>query len=69
MNICVDCAMAHANADFSGMDNETEVRVKSGMERTGHLAVDSLDITDFSWSQCDGCGSAFGGARFGAVSL
>ena len=69
MNICVDCAMAHANADFSGMDNETEVRVKSGMERTGHLAVDSLDITDFSWSQCDGCGSALCGARFGAVSL
>ena len=69
MNICVDCAMAHANADFSGMDNETEVRVKSCMERTGHLAVDSLDITDFSWSQCDGCGSALGGARFGAVSL
>jgi len=69
MNICVDCAMAHANADFSGMDNETEVRVKSGMERTGHLAVDSLDITDFSWSQCDACGSALGGARFGAVSL
>ena len=69
MNICVDCAMAHANADFSDMDNETEVCVKSGMERTGHLAVDSLDITDFSWSQCDGCGSALGGARFGAVSL
>jgi hypothetical protein len=69
MNICVDCAMAHANNDFSGMDSETELRVKSGMERTGHLAVDSVDITDFSWSQCDACDSTLGGARFGALSL
>lgn len=69
MNICVDCAMAHANNDFSGMDSDTELRVKSGMERTGHLVVDSADTTDFSWSQCDGCNSTLGGARFGAVSL
>ena len=61
--------MAHANADFSGMDNETEVRVKAGMERTGHLSVDSADTTDFSWSHCDGCGSHLGGARFGATAL
>ncbi|MCG3771746.1 MAG: hypothetical protein JW384_02939 [Nitrosomonadaceae bacterium] len=69
MNICVDCAMAHANNDFSGMDSETELRVKSGMERTGHLVVDSVDITDFSWSQCDACDSTLGGARFGALSI
>jgi hypothetical protein len=69
MNICVDCAMAHANADFSGMDNETEVRVKAGMERTGYLSVNSADTTDFSWSHCDGCGSHLGGARFGATAL
>ena len=61
--------MAHANNDFSGMDSETELRVKSGMERTGHLVVDSVDITDFSWSQCDACDSTLGGARFGALSL
>ena len=69
MNICVDCAMAHANNDFSGMDSETELRVKSGMERTGHLVVDSVDITDFSWSQGDACDSTLGGARFGALSI
>ena len=69
MNICVDCAMAHANADFSGMDNETEVRVKAGMERTGYLSVNSADTTDFYWSHCDGCGSHLGGARFGATAL
>jgi len=69
MNICVDCAMAHANNDFSGMDSETELRVKSGIGRTGPLVVDSVDTTDFSWSQCDACDSALGGARFGASSI
>jgi hypothetical protein len=67
--VCADCAIAHANADFTGMDAETEKRVKDGMDQTGHLIIDSDDYTDFSWSRCDACGSNLGGARYGAIAV
>ena len=33
------------------------------------VSINSDDHDDFSWSQCDGCGSTFGGARYGASGL
>ena len=70
MRICGDCVMAHANGDFTGMDEATEVRVKDGMDRTGPLYVvsDENGVVDshFSWSACDGCGDRLGGDRYDA---
>jgi hypothetical protein len=65
--ICIDCTMAHANGDFSGMDEATEAAVIAGMERTGHLAVG--DDYGFSWSACHACGSHLGGDRFEATKV
>lgn len=65
-NLCVDCALAHANADFTGMDDDTETRVRAGMERTGHLCVDRDSYSEFSMSRCDGCLSTLGGSRYEA---
>lgn len=64
LSICVDCAMAHANGDFTGMDEATELGVKTGMARTGHLIVG--DDEGFRWTQCNGCLSNLGGDRFTA---
>jgi hypothetical protein len=64
--ICIDCTMAHVNGDFTGMDEATEAAVKAGMDRTGHLIVNTDDHDEFSWSRCDGCGSRLGGDRFTA---
>jgi hypothetical protein len=66
--ICVDCAMAHANGDFENMDEDTEQRVKRGMSHTGPLAVTG-ETTHFSWSRCDACWSTLGGDRLEAISL
>jgi hypothetical protein len=57
--ICSDCAMWHANADSSGMDAETEARVRAV---GGHWVVG--DHVGFSWHRCDSCGSWLGGDRF-----
>lgn len=73
MEICPDCAIAHANGDFTGMDEACEARVKAGMERTGHLVVISDENgyihTYFSWNPCDACGDRLGGDRMMAVSV
>ena len=65
--------MAHANGDFTGMDEAREVEVRAGMDRTGHLIIISDDngVIDqhFSWSSCDGCGDRLGGDRVKAVAL
>lgn len=68
MNICVDCAMAHANNDFTGMDNATEARVRAGMAVTGPLAVITDEFHEFSWTPCWACGDRHGGSRFMAES-
>ena len=65
MNICVDCAMLHANGDLTGIDNpEREAEVLAGLTNYPFLAVG--DHEGFSWSGCDACGSKLGGDRFSA---
>lgn len=63
---CVDCAIAVANADYSGMDLETETAVRAGIQRWHMdgftLCVDHEDQY-FSWSPCDICARPQGGDR------
>ena len=64
-SICVDCAMFHANADTTGIDDPA--RVEEVTSVTGHYIVDCGDDGEgcaaFSWSRCDACGTPLGGAR------
>jgi hypothetical protein len=73
MEICPDCAIAHANGDFTGMDDARETAVKAGMDRTGHLVViseeDGSIDTYFSWDKCDACGDRLGGDRMMATPV
>lgn len=63
---CVDCAIAVANADYSGMDLETETAVRAGIERWGKdgyiLCVDHEEEY-FSWRHCNICCRPLGGTR------
>lgn len=72
-SICVDCAIAHTNGDFSAMDEWTEAQVKSGMDKTGHLALipdgDEYVHSDFVRTPCDGCGTTYAGYRYEAVTV
>lgn len=67
-SICVDCAMFHANADTTGIEDEVRVAEVTGV--TEHFIVASGDDDDnytaFSWRRCDACGSTLGGARYRA---
>lgn len=67
MLICIDCAMFHANADVSGIDDEARLEAVTAYE--GFLVVDPDDQHDFSWKPCDACRSTLGGARFGATPV
>lgn len=69
MQICVDCAIAHTNGDFTGMDIDTETRVRVGMERTGHLVVDTYQFYEFSRTGCDGCLTHLYGSRYEATPI
>lgn len=64
LRICVDCAMVHANADWSGVPDESVAAIEAGLERFPFLAVG--EPHGFSWSSCDACGSHLGGDRFTA---
>lgn len=78
--VCVDCLMAIANDDYSGLDyHYDEAKAEKRMEeiQTGiwslsdegkyHLAVGEDE--GFSWSGCDCCGSGLGGERHGVYLI
>ena len=51
---CDDCVQGIANDDYTGMDDETEKRVREGIESApGWLVVG--DEEGFSWRKCDVC--------------
>lgn len=68
--ICSDCAMWHANADVSGIDDEKRVAEVTAYD--GFLDVDCGEngehCRDFSWSACDACGTTLGGDRHRAFA-
>lgn len=68
IEICVDCAVAAANGDFSGMGVERASVVSAALAACGGVVVVG-DDAGFSWSSCDVCRSGLGGDRFAAVLL
>jgi hypothetical protein len=67
MEICVDCAMVHANNDWSGIEEDRIAEVEQGLEQYPFLALGD-DTIDFTWRPCQACGSRLGGARFTATA-
>ena len=72
--ICIDCTMAVANRDFTGMDENTENRVKDGLSALhadGALVYlgNSDDMVDFYRPPfgCGVCGSHLAGTFYPAT--
>jgi Holliday junction resolvase-like predicted endonuclease len=55
---CIDCVMAIANDDYTGMEDAREAEVRAGLEQAGYLIVG--DEVGFTWGRCDVCGSGGG---------
>jgi len=66
MAICVDCAMVHANGDWTGVEDEGRLFVEMGVDMYPRLVVG--EPTGFSWSACDACRRPVAGDRFSAWS-
>lgn len=63
--ICLDCAMWHANGDTSGIDDaerEAVVRAVSGLWVVG-------EPSGFAFHRCESCHDYRGGDRFHAETL
>lgn len=56
---CDDCVVAIANDDYSGMDDETEARVRAGLQRIGQWLIVGKE-TGFSHKSCVVCGGLAG---------
>jgi hypothetical protein len=69
IEICVDCASLHANADTTGIDDpDREAEVLAGLERHPRLCVGDF-ATNFSTTRCEACRSPLAGARYEAVII
>ena len=60
---CVDCYIAVANADYTGMDDDTAERVAAAVAALPPFATVGDDITDFGTGPCEVCGSRLAGSR------
>lgn len=65
---CIDCVIAIANDDYSGMDRDTAIRVRDAIARLNRegysINVDTFDNEPhFSNSDCDVCQSRLAGDR------
>lgn len=61
IRVCDDCAVAIANDDYSGMNDETQAAVRAGMailNKRGWLVVG--EEQGFSWMRCQCCGGLAG---------
>ncbi len=76
--VCVDCVMAIANGDTSGVEDfevwESGVESLDACESGRYTVVigatdEDSDDAGFSWSPCDYCGSRLGGDRFHATFI
>ena len=61
VSACVDCVVAIANDDYTGMDNEREAEVRAALEK--HEYAYGGEELGFSWAPCGVCGSRLGGDR------
>lgn len=65
---CIDCVLAIANDDYSGMEGDTAARVRHAIARLNaegySLNVDTYDSEPhFSHAACDVCQSCLAGDR------
>jgi hypothetical protein len=66
LSACVDCLMFVANGDESeDRDIARDIARHLGLTANQHLVCsgDGDDSDEFSWSQCECCGSRLGGSR------
>lgn len=60
--VCIDCTIAIANDDYSGIDDATEAKIRAGIERLsakhGWLVIG--DALGFTPNLCDCCGQGAG---------
>lgn len=78
--LCQDCIAADINGNYEGLSAERAVEVRNGLRQlaarhSGTLVPDfdsscGDGIREFSWRQCDACGSQLGGyrARYAVVA-
>lgn len=72
LTACVDCLMIVANDDASGMDAETEARVREGIRDwaiEGYVLVPGDNEDSFARGRCGVCGSYDAGSRHEIVAL
>lgn len=61
---CIDCTIAIANDDYSGMDDTTEARVRAGLARLAKRGYPVIgDEYGFTWHGCDCCHDGLGGDK------
>lgn len=75
LSVCEDCITYIANGD----ENSPHVAARvdcwwpsdSGWTLVAGSSTEDEDDdgTEFSWQQCEGCGSTLGGARYPAVAI
>lgn len=68
--LCTDCLMCAVNGDTSGIESaKREKEVIKAVEEMGPHLVPDFDsetgegMEEFSWRECDCCGSSLGGSR------
>jgi hypothetical protein len=67
--VCVDCAIALANDDYSAIESEDRAEtVRAGVRDLGPCAVGG-DTHELSGLSCDCCGTARAGSRYGIVLI
>jgi len=62
---CADCALTIANGECWGGDRDIADEVAARIAKRhprGHCCVGD-ETTEFSWRQCQACGSNLGGSR------
>jgi hypothetical protein len=71
---CEDCTIAIANYDFTSMDDATETRIKTALDRlSDRFGKDAYpvigDELGFSWRGCDCCQDGLGGDKHELIIL
>lgn len=74
LSVCDDCIAFIANGDENTPDIAARLEcwwpTGSGWTLVpGSADEDNEGDSEFSWAQCDGCGTTLGGARYPAVAL
>jgi hypothetical protein len=72
LSVCTDCAMYLANGlPVEGADPSWNYRVIAQLWPVADwdLVLGDEEGDEFSWSECDACGSTLGGSRYSVAAL